>query len=222
MYISVTDDSYLYPASLLSDKSCTIMQAPCSVLLVPLILMALALLLPSNSQRLDNGPCHVPSLCILCTIPPHTPLGELSYLVSNSSSLETSFSVACGFVGLQGQDLILGSRVVSLQSPKLRPGWINSTAKVSSLDLALLMLQTMCGAAHLSRSCWLQNNALQSLIQFPGGLAWKHHDFLKPNNRLCLRFWPTKFPIQRSLDIRDPRVWIDIRVFNVPCQCAIL
>ena len=131
------------------------MQASCSVPLVPLVLMASALLPLGSSRRLDNVPCHAPSLYILCTIPPHTLLGELSCLISKYAFPDTNFSVARGFVGLPGQDHVSWSRVVSLQSPKLRPGWISFVVTTSSLNAMLVTLQTMRGVAHLSRSCWL-------------------------------------------------------------------
>lgn len=115
-------------------------------------LNGITLLLPSSSRRLDNGPYHVPDLCILCTIRSHTTLGEISCLVSRFSSPDTSFSIARGFVGLPSQDLVLGSHAVSLQSPKLRLGWITSAATMSSLDAASVTLNTVHGATHLSKS----------------------------------------------------------------------
>lgn len=119
---SIIDDNYLQHAFLLSDKLRTIMQASCSVMLMLLVLMVSTLLLPISSRRLDNGVFRVPIPCNLCTIPPHAPLGELSCPVSNSAFPDTNFSVAHGFFRLPDQDLVLGSCVVSLESPKLRLG----------------------------------------------------------------------------------------------------
>jgi len=79
----------------------------------------------------------------------------LSYPISNSAFPDTNFAVEHGFVGLRGQDLVLGSRAFSLQSPKLRPGWITSTETTPLLDAVLVTLKTMRGVDHLSRSCWL-------------------------------------------------------------------
>lgn len=72
------------------------------VLLVPLVLVALALLPQGNSQTPGSGPCRAPSLCILRTIPHQTLLGEPSYLVSNSTSQGSSFSTMYEFAELPG------------------------------------------------------------------------------------------------------------------------
>ena len=128
------------------------MQAFCSVLLMPLVSMESTLLLLGSLRRLDKGPCHALGLCILCTIPPCAPLAELSCPVSNFTFPYTNLLVACGFVGLPGQDLLLGSCAVSLQSLKLWPGWITSAMTTPSLNVVLVMLQTMRDAIHPSRS----------------------------------------------------------------------
>lgn len=81
------------------------------------------------------------------------PLAELSCPISKYAFLDTNFSVVHGFVGFPGQDLLLGSRAVPLQSLKLWLGWKTSIATTSFLDAALVTLQTMRGATHMSRSC---------------------------------------------------------------------
>ena len=92
-------------------------------------------------------------------------LRELSCLISNTTFLDINFSVARGFVGLPGQDLVLGFRAVSSQSPKLQPGWITFFATMPSLDEALVMLQSVHGVIHLSRSRWLHE--LSPLVSDP-------------------------------------------------------
>lgn len=113
------------------------------------------------------------------------PLGKLSFPVSKSASTDTIFSTACGFVGLLDYDLVLGSCVVSLQSPKLQLGWITSIVITSSLDAVLVMVQTMCSVAHPSRSFWLHKSYPSVSDLAPRGFSWNPCDFLKPNNRLC-------------------------------------
>lgn len=126
-----------------------------SVLIIPMVLMASSLLPPSSLRRLENGRCHAPCLCILCTVPPHVPLTDFSCPISNFSFLDINFVVSRGFVGLLGQDLVLGSHAVSFQSPKLQLRWITPTVTTSFLSSELVTLQIMHGVVHPSRSCWI-------------------------------------------------------------------
>lgn len=154
VYTSVIDGSYLYVAFFLSKKLHTIIQAPCLVLLVPLVLMALVLLPRGNLQTLGSGPCHAPGLCTLCTITPHALRDGPSYHVSNCASQGTSFSAAHESSELEVR-IVLESRVISLQTPKLQFEWLVFVVPTRSIDVVLTMLQPIQGVAHLLMSCLL-------------------------------------------------------------------
>ena len=125
-----------------------------SALPVPLVSMALAPLLPSISRILDRGPCHGPSLCILCTTLPSAPLAAMPCHASSSALPSRDSIVACGFVELPTQDLVSGSHATSSPSPTLRPRLKASIVTVSSSSAMSGMPQTMCDVVHLLVSYW--------------------------------------------------------------------
>jgi len=118
--------------------------------------MELVLLPRGNSRTPGSGPCHAPGPCTLCSIPSHALLDEPSCLVSSSASQGTSYSTTRESVGIPGLDLVLESRTISLQPPKIQPELLAFIATTCSVNVVLMMLQTIHFVSHLLVSCSLR------------------------------------------------------------------